>query len=93
MKNLHRIGRYTTFVEELHAAIESLLQNDEDMAAMYLSDKIRGRPRSVEQHQELEMLLETYFTRLEDTIARFKEIRNAARAPDTAWVPSASPAP
>jgi hypothetical protein len=33
---------------------------DEDMAAMYLTDAKNRRPRPIEQHAELELLLENF---------------------------------
>lgn len=42
-----------------NAAVE-ILDEDEDMAAMYLTDTLKGQPRAVSDHQELELLLESF---------------------------------
>ena len=41
-------------------AIEDLLEADDDLAAMYLSEKALGKDRTEEDHTEIEMLLENY---------------------------------
>lgn len=48
-------------------AIDDLLEADDDLAAMYLTDKTRGRPRGETEHTEVEMLLESYY-RIADEI-------------------------
>jgi magnesium transporter len=41
-------------------AIDELLDADDDLAAMYLTEKARGKRRGVDEHTEVEMLLESY---------------------------------
>ena len=41
-------------------AIDDLLEADDDLAAMYLSEKAKGRDRTEDDHTEVEMLLENY---------------------------------
>lgn len=42
-------------------AIQEVLNDDEDMAAMHLTDKRAGKPHAPEDHQEVEYLLEAYY--------------------------------
>ncbi|KAJ5151372.1 uncharacterized protein N7482_010624 [Penicillium canariense] len=46
---------------QLRTALQELLSNDEDLAAMYLSDQRAGKPHAIEDHQEVEYLLEAYY--------------------------------
>ncbi|KAE8376164.1 hypothetical protein BDV26DRAFT_266313 [Aspergillus bertholletiae] len=46
---------------QVRSAVQDVLNNDEDMAAMYLSDKQAGKPHPVEDHQDVEYLLEAYY--------------------------------
>lgn len=41
-------------------AIEEILEADDDLADMYLSEKLHGKIRPTEEHTEIEMLLESY---------------------------------
>lgn len=40
--------------------------SDEDLAAMYLTDKKRGSERQVSDHEELELLLESFAKQSEE---------------------------
>ena len=42
-------------------AIDDLLEADDDLAAMYLSEKAAGQERAENDHTEVEMLLENYY--------------------------------
>lgn len=42
-------------------AVHEVLNEDEDMAAMYLTDKAAGKPHRLQDHQEVEYLFESYF--------------------------------
>lgn len=71
------MNKFTTFVRELYEAIDGLLESDEDMASMYLTEAlVWHRPRSVDKHEEIEMLLETYLTQLEDVLNRIEELKS-----------------
>lgn len=64
---------------QVRSVIQDLLNNDEDMAAMYLSDRQVGKPHATADHQEVEYLLETYYknhdTIVDTTQALLGEIR------------------
>jgi len=42
-------------------AIDEILEADDDLAGMYLSEKLRGIERENEEHAEAELLLESYY--------------------------------
>ncbi|CEJ61294.1 hypothetical protein PMG11_09831 [Penicillium brasilianum] len=46
---------------QMRTALQELLSNDEDLAEMYLTDQKAGRPHAIEDHQEVEYLLEAYY--------------------------------
>ncbi|KAL4938725.1 hypothetical protein BDV06DRAFT_200314 [Aspergillus oleicola] len=54
---------------QLRTVAQEVLNEDEDMANMYLTDKAAGKPHEVLDHQSVEYLLETYF-KASDTIAQ-----------------------
>ena len=63
---------------------------DEDLAAMYLSDKLAGKPRPLHDHEDLEVLLESFSKQVEEIVneAEAISVSTPARAP-----PPADPAP
>ncbi|KAJ5610389.1 Magnesium transporter MRS2/LPE10 [Penicillium lagena] len=46
---------------QVRSALQELLNNDEDLAIMYLSDQRAGKPHAIADHQEVEYLLEAYY--------------------------------
>ncbi|KAH0594741.1 hypothetical protein MHUMG1_07575 [Metarhizium humberi] len=65
-RSLARIEKRARLVRN---AIQEVLNDDADMADMYLTDKQRGRRHLVHEHQEVEYLLEAYF-KANDAIAQ-----------------------
>ena len=62
-----KLGAFAYDIGELKGSLDQLLQSDEDMAAMYLSDTRAGIGGRVQNHQEMEILLENYTRRIEET--------------------------
>ncbi|KAL3493160.1 hypothetical protein BJX62DRAFT_201012 [Aspergillus germanicus] len=66
------LKRKLTSIEQRARQIQTMsreiLNEDEDMANMYLTDKHAGKPRAVHDHQSVEYLFEAYF-KASDTIA------------------------
>lgn len=60
-----------TLVEE---AIDEVLSQDEDMNAMYLSDKMNGVPRQTKDHEDLELLLESFSKQVEEIVNEAENI-------------------
>lgn len=46
---------------QFRSALREILENDEDMAAMFLTDRQAGQLHEVEDHLEVEYLLEAYY--------------------------------
>ena len=55
-----KLGTFEQKAKLVRDAIDELLDADDDLAAMYLSEKARGGARGEEDHTEVEMLLENY---------------------------------
>jgi magnesium transporter len=56
-----QLSAYQQKVGLVRKALHTVLEADNDMAAMYLTEKASGTPRAEENHEEVEMLLENYY--------------------------------
>ncbi|KAH8817662.1 Mg2+ transporter protein cora-like protein [Flagelloscypha sp. PMI_526] len=68
---LHYSRKLSTFQNRaklVQDALEEVLQQDEDLTAMYLSDKKNGVVRESSDHQELEILLESFEKQVEEIV-------------------------
>ncbi|AET37432.1 Mfm1p Ecym_1182 [Eremothecium cymbalariae DBVPG len=59
--------------------INELLEQDDVLSAMYLTDKKCGRPRDEADHNEIEMLLETYYTQVDEIVQSIKGMLSNVR--------------
>ncbi|KAL2871516.1 CorA family magnesium transporter [Aspergillus lucknowensis] len=55
-----KLGTFEQKARLVRDAIDDLLEADDDLAAMYLSERAKGVHREEQDHQEVEMLLESY---------------------------------
>ncbi|KAH6607403.1 mitochondrial inner membrane magnesium transporter mrs2 [Trichoderma cornu-damae] len=55
-----RVSTFEQKAKLVRDAIEELLEADDDLAAMYLTEKVHDLHRSTDDHTEVEMLLESY---------------------------------
>jgi magnesium transporter len=55
-----KLGTFEQKARLVRDAIEDLLDADDDLAAMYLSEKASGIKREADNHEEIELLLESY---------------------------------
>lgn len=71
MRLLHRSRKLTSFQNRaklVQGALEEVLEQDEDLVAMYLTDKKNGIQREPSDHQELEVLLESFAKQVEEIV-------------------------
>lgn len=65
LRRIHDLTRKLASIEQrarqVRNAMQELLNEDEDMANMYLSDKKAGNPHMLADHQDVEYLFEAYF--------------------------------
>lgn len=84
LENGKRLGVIEQRARQVRSALQELLNNDEDMACMYLSDRQAGKPRIIEDHQEVEYLLEAYYKNVDAIAESAKsltgEVNRTARA-------------
>jgi magnesium transporter len=55
-----KLGTFEQKAKLVRDAIDELLDADDDLAAMYLTDRVMGKKRGESDHTEIEMLLESY---------------------------------
>ena len=56
-----QVSAFRQKVKRVRTALHTVLEADDDMAAMYLGDKAAGKPRAEADHAEVEMLIENYY--------------------------------
>ncbi|KAF8480459.1 Mg2+ transporter protein cora-like protein [Russula ochroleuca] len=74
---LHYSRRLTSFqnrVKLVQAAFEEVLEQDEDLAAMYLTDRKNDVRRQLSDHEELELLFETFSKQVEELVNEAENI-------------------
>jgi len=55
-----KLGTFEQKARLVRDAIDELLEADDDLASMYLTEKAEGMEREEDDHTEVEMLLESY---------------------------------
>ena len=55
-----KLGTFEQKARLVRDSIDDLLDQDDDLAAMYLTEREQGKVRDDEDHTEVEMLLESY---------------------------------
>ena len=55
-----KLGTFEQKARLVRDAIDDLLEADDDLADMYLTEKAQGKERAEDDHTEVEMLLESY---------------------------------
>lgn len=55
-----KLGTFEQKARLVRDAIDELLEADDDLADMYLTEKANGQERTEDDHTEVEMLLESY---------------------------------
>ncbi|OMH78608.1 Mitochondrial inner membrane magnesium transporter mrs2 [Zancudomyces culisetae] len=70
-----RLSKFEQKVENIRKALDEVLEQDEDLAAMYLTNVYNyGQPQDVDSHQEIEYLLETYLMQVEEISANIDSV-------------------
>ncbi|KAJ8595562.1 cora-domain-containing protein [Rhizopogon salebrosus TDB-379] len=61
-----RLAAFKNRAKLVQEALEEVLEQDDDLDAMYLTDKKNGVPRDMHEHEELEVLLEFFSKQVEE---------------------------
>lgn len=70
-KALSAFYQKTSLVSKL---IDDTLDNDEDLVAMYLTEKFEGKVRDLNDHSEIELLFESYYTQVNETLKQAEQV-------------------
>ncbi|PSS29832.1 hypothetical protein PHLCEN_2v2673 [Hermanssonia centrifuga] len=81
-----RLASFQSRAKLVQEAIEEVLEQDEDMTAMYLTDKKNDIPRLMDDHEELEVLLESFAKQVEEIVNEAENIHVRKRqANESGW--------
>lgn len=72
-KKISTFQQKATLVRDV---IDELLDNDDDLAGIYLSEKKKGTPRDIDDHAEVEMLLESYYKHCDEIVQTINNATN-----------------
>ena len=71
----HRMSSLQVRLDRAFKTLDQLLATDEDMAACYLTFRHeQGEPAPPDEHMQVELIMETYRTRMEDLLDRIAEV-------------------
>ncbi|KAM5541790.1 hypothetical protein V8D89_004519 [Ganoderma adspersum] len=71
-----RLASFQNRAKLVQEALEEVLEQDEDLDAMYLSDKLHNVPRNAHDHEELEVLLESFAKQVEEIVNEAENIQS-----------------
>jgi len=71
-----RLASFKNRAKLVEEALEEVLGQDDDLTAMYLTDKKNGIDREVDDHEELEVLLESFSKQVEEIVNEAENIES-----------------
>ncbi|OTA73642.1 hypothetical protein M434DRAFT_402726 [Hypoxylon sp. CO27-5] len=74
-----RVSTFEQKAKLVRDAIEELLEADDDLAAMYLTEKTRDIQRQLDDHTEVEMLLESYHKLCDEIVQEAQNLVSGIR--------------
>ncbi|KAJ2815394.1 magnesium ion transporter, partial [Coemansia erecta] len=74
-----RLSRFEQRALNIRDAIEEVLEQDEDLAAMYLTQKLHGGPRARDDHEDVELMMETYLKQVEEIVNHVESVSSHVR--------------
>ncbi|CAN8073944.1 unnamed protein product [Agarophyton chilense] len=79
------LNEFSSKVSQTRAALNEVLVSDEDMSLMYLSTyKETGVRRRIDQHDEVEMMLENYMKQIDTVYSEVMSAQQAIKATENA---------
>lgn len=82
-----KLGSFEQKARLVRNALEELLEADDDLSAMYLSEKAEGRLREDDDHTEVEMLLESYHKVADEIVQAAENLVSSIRNTEEMYVP------
>ncbi|KAJ2799303.1 magnesium ion transporter [Coemansia guatemalensis] len=74
-----RLSRFGQKVLNIRDAIEEVLEQDEDLAGMYLTQKLQASHRETDDHEEVELMMETYLKQVEEIVNHVESVSSHVR--------------
>lgn len=72
-KKIAQFHQKTTLIRDL---LDSILEQDEELNSLYLTENSRGTPRLQANHAEAEMLLESYYKTIDEIVQTVENLRS-----------------
>ena len=82
-----KLGSFEQKARLVRNALEELLEADDDLSAMYLSEKAEGKTREDDDHTEVEMLLESYHKVADEIVQAAENLVSSIRNTEEMYVP------
>ncbi|KAJ1962340.1 magnesium ion transporter [Dipsacomyces acuminosporus] len=74
-----KLSRFEQKALNIRDAIEEVLEQDEDLAGMYLTQKLNGAMRAINDHEEVELMMETYLKQVEEIVNHVESVSSHVR--------------
>jgi magnesium transporter len=81
-----KLGSFEQKARLVRNALEELLEADDDLSAMYLSEKAEGKTREDDDHTEVEMLLESYHKVADEIVQSAENLVSSIRNTEEMYV-------
>lgn len=85
-----KLGSFEQKARLVRDALSELLDADDDLSAMYLSEKAAGKMREEDDHTEVEMLLESYHKVADEIVQAAENLVSSIRNTEEMYVTSSS---
>jgi magnesium transporter len=82
-----KLGSFEQKARLVRDALSELLDADDDLSAMYLSEKAEGILREEDDHTEVEMLLESYHKVADEIVQAAENLVSSIRNTEEMYVP------
>ena len=74
-----KLGTFEQKARLVRDAIDDLLEDDDELSTMYLSEYAQGKERDPEDHEEIELLLESYHRVADEIVQVSASLVNSIR--------------
>jgi magnesium transporter len=81
-----KLGTFEQKARLVRDALSELLEADDDLSAMYLSEKAEGKIRNEDEHTEVEMLLESYHKVSDEIVQAAENLVSSIRNTEEMYV-------
>jgi magnesium transporter len=81
-----KLGSFEQKARLVRNALEELLEADDDLSAMYLTEKAEGKEREDDDHTEVEMLLESYHKVADEIVQAAENLVSSIRNTEEMYV-------